>query len=70
MPIITGGNIIPPGPPNPGTKQPIYATQGLPTDATIGIPVANIINGMLATDVLTGHLYERRAGVWTRMDTV
>lgn len=70
MGILTGGSGIMPPATNPGTRQTIYATEGVPTDATIGLPVAAIINGMLATNVLTGFLYERRAGAWVRCDTV
>jgi hypothetical protein len=70
MPIISGGRIIEPGPANPGTRTQIYSVEGVPTDANIGIPAASIVNGMFAQNVTTGFVYERRAGVWTRMDTV
>ena len=67
MPIITGGTVIPPSTLNSGIKQPVYATEAVPTDANIGVTAAN---GMLAQNVLTGFLYERQAGVWVRIDTV
>jgi hypothetical protein len=69
MPIITGGIVMPPNP-SGGGRQPIYATEAVPTDANIGVPAANIVNGMLAQNVVTGFLYERRAGAWVRADTV
>jgi hypothetical protein len=71
MGIITGGNIMPPHPTaGAGLRSQVYAVEAVPTDANIGLPVASIVNGMFATNVLTGFMYERRAGVWTRMDTV
>jgi hypothetical protein len=69
MGIISGGNVMSPSP-SAGLRSEIYAVEGVPTDANIGVPAANIINGMFATNVLTGFLYERRAGAWVRMDTV
>lgn len=70
MAVITGGQVI--GPPaagntNQGVRNRIYKTNGVPTDATIGVTAAN---GMLAEDVVTTFLYERAAGVWTRIDTL
>jgi hypothetical protein len=73
MPVISGGNVIPPvtaGVTNAGVKPVIYTANGVPTDSNIGLPAAAITNGMYAQDVTTGNLYERRAGVWTRMDTL
>jgi hypothetical protein len=70
VPILTGGSGIMPPANNPGTRTQIYATQGVPSDSNIGLPVASIVNGMLCQDVTTGHLYERRASVWTRADVV
>jgi hypothetical protein len=70
MPILTGGGSINPPGVNPGTRQSIYSTEGVPTDANIGLPAGAIVNGMLCQNVLTGFLYERRAGAWVRCDTV
>ncbi len=67
MPVITGGRIIEPQTTNPGIKQRVYKTDGVPTDASIGVAAAN---GMLAENLATGFLYERAIGVWTRIDTV
>ena len=67
MAVISGGQIIAPGTLNVGVKNRIYKTNAAPTDATIGVTAAN---GMLAEDVTTGFLYERQAGVWTRIDTI
>jgi hypothetical protein len=69
VPVISGGNINPPGP-NAGLRTPIFATQGVPTDATIGLPASSIVNGLICQDVTTTFLYERRAGAWVRMDTI
>jgi hypothetical protein len=67
MPVITGGKVIEPQTTNPGLKQRVYKTDGVPTDATIGVAAAN---GMLAENLATGFVYERAAGVWTRIDTL
>jgi hypothetical protein len=69
MAVITGGTVIPPqaSTQNPGVKQTIYRTAGVPTDATIGVTAAN---AMLAENTLTGFVYERQAGVWVRIDTL
>jgi hypothetical protein len=68
MAVITGGTVIPSGAAaNPGLKQVIYKTNGVPTDGTIGVAAAN---GMLAENVLTGFIYERQAAVWVRIDTL
>lgn len=67
MAVITGGNIVAPSTLNPGLKNRVYKTTGVPTDATIGVTAAN---GMLAEDVATGFLYERQAAVWVRVDTL
>lgn len=67
MAVISGGSIIPPSTANPGTKNRVYRTNGVPTDSTIGVTAAN---GMLAENVLTGFMYERQAGVWVRIDTL
>lgn len=66
MAVISGGNIIAPGA-NTGARERVYPTNGVPTDATIGVTAAN---GMFAQNVLTGFLYERQAGAWVRIDTV
>lgn len=66
MGIITGGTVIGPGV-NPGTKNRVYKTEAVPTDANIGVTAAN---GMLAENVVTGFVYERQAGVWVRIDTL
>jgi hypothetical protein len=66
--VITGGNVINGGNAGQaGVKSTIYATNGVPTDSTIGVTAAN---GMLAQNVLTGFVYERQAGVWVRIDTL
>jgi hypothetical protein len=67
MAVIFGGKVIDPQTTNPGTKPRIYKTEGVPTDATIGVTAAN---GMLATNVQTGFVYERQAGAWVRIDTL
>lgn len=67
MPVIFGGRVIEPQTTNPGIKNRIYKTEGVPTDATIGVTAAN---GQLAENVLTGFVYERQAGVWVRVDTL
>jgi len=70
MPVIYGGKVIEPGSnatANPGLRNRIYKTEGVPTDATIGVTAAN---AMLAENVVTGFLYERQAGVWVRVDTL
>lgn len=68
MAVISGGTVIPSGATaNPGLKQVVYNTNGVPTDATIGVTAAN---GMLACNVLTSFVYERQAGVWVRIDTL
>jgi hypothetical protein len=68
MPVITGGRVIEPQTTNPGLRNRIYKTDGVPTDANIGGLTA--ANGMLAENIVTGFLYERAAGVWTRVDTL
>lgn len=67
MPVISGGRVIEPSTANPGLKNRVYSTSGVPTDATIGVTAAN---GMLAQDVTTGNVYERQAGLWVRVDTL
>jgi hypothetical protein len=67
MPVIFGGKVIEPQTINPGLKNRVYHTEGVPTDATIGVTAAN---GQLAENVLTGFVYERQAGVWVRIDTL
>lgn len=84
-PMITGGNIIPPGvlasgvqgpPGEPDTKLRITWTEAVPTDALVGgssgpAGAARVpANGELAANVLTGNIYERQAGVWVRIDTL
>jgi hypothetical protein len=68
MAVISGGLVIPSGAAaNPGLKNVVYKTNGVPTDGTIGVTAAN---GQLAENVLTGFLYERQAAVWVRIDTL
>jgi hypothetical protein len=67
MAVIFGGNVVAPQTSNPGLKNRVYHTEGVPTDATIGVTAAN---GQLAENTLTGFLYERQAGVWVRIDTI
>ena len=67
MAVISGGKVIEAGTTNAGVKNRIYRTEGVPTDATIGVAAAN---GQLAENVQTGNLYERQAGVWVRIDTL
>jgi hypothetical protein len=67
MPVIFGGVVVAPQTTNPGLKNRVYHTEGVPTDATIGVAASN---GQLAENVLTGFLYERQAGVWVRIDTI
>ena len=67
MAVISGGKVIEPQTTNPGLKNRIYPTEGVPTDANIGITAAN---GMLAQNVVTGFVYERQAGSWVRVDTL
>jgi hypothetical protein len=68
MGIISGGRIIPSGS-QVGTRTKPYAVEGVPTDANIGL-TETAANGMIAVNVLTNFIYERRAGAWVRMDTV
>lgn len=70
MAVITGGSVIGPagtGNANPGLKNRIYKTNGVPTDGTTGVTAAN---GLLAEDVTTGFVYERQGGAWVRIDTL
>jgi hypothetical protein len=67
MPVISGGKVIEPQTTNPGLKNRVYHTEGVPTDALITVTAAN---GQLAENVLTGFVYERQAGVWVRVDTL
>lgn len=67
MPIVFGGQVIAPSTLNAGIKSRVYRTEGVPTDATIGVAASN---GMLAENVLTSFIYERQAGVWVRIDTL
>lgn len=67
MGIITGGNVIAPQTTNPGIKGQVYKTEGVPTDATIGVAATN---GMIAVNVLNQNVYERQAGLWVRVDTL
>lgn len=69
MPIISGGNVTPQGALTPGARQPLYQTNGVPTDATISSAFTPA-NGALAVNVLTGFVYERQAGLWVRIDTI
>jgi hypothetical protein len=67
MAVISGGKVVEPQTTNPGLKNRVYSTEGVPTDTTIGVTAAN---GMLAQNVATGFVYERQAGVWVRIDTL
>jgi hypothetical protein len=67
VPIISGGNVIPP---SATARQKVFSVEGIPTDANIGLPTASIVNGLLAQNVTTGFVYERRAGAWVRCDTL
>lgn len=70
MAVITGGKVI--GGNNPaqaGVKNRVYRAEAVPTDTNIGYD-GTPPNGTLAENVLTGFLYERQAGVWTRIDTL
>jgi hypothetical protein len=69
MGIITGGRVIEPSTTNPGTKPRIHWAEGTPTDTNIGA-IATPTNGMLAGNVTNGQVFERIAGVWTRIDTL
>lgn len=69
MAVITGGSVI--GGNNPaqaGVKNRVYRSTTVPTDTNIGYD-GTPPNLTLAEDVSTGFVYERRAGVWTRIDT-
>jgi hypothetical protein len=72
MPIITGGNIVPPiaAVTLPGERPRVVGVSGVPTDANVGGGYRTPGNGELATDVTNGNMYERQAGVWTRIDTI
>lgn len=69
MAVITGGRVI--GGNNPaqaGVKNRVYRSEGVPTDTNIGFE-GTPPDLTLAENVSTGFLYERRASVWTRIDT-
>ncbi len=86
MAMISGGNIIPPGalsggvqgpPGEPDTKIRItWIENNVPTDALVGGSsgpggtARTPANGEIAVNVTTGNIYERQAGVWTRIDTL
>jgi hypothetical protein len=74
MPILSGGRINPQttaGVSNPGIKSTMYlAVEGVPTDANVGLQGAELANGLIAQNVLTGNIYERQAGAWVRIDTL
>jgi hypothetical protein len=67
VPILTGGKVIEPSTGAVGVKARIYWTEGVPTDATIGVTAAN---GQIAVNVANGNIYERQAAVWVRIDTL
>ena len=69
MPVIFGGKVIAGQTTNPGLKNRIYKSEGVPTDTTIGFD-GTPTNGTLAENVVTGFLYERQAAVWVRVDTL
>jgi hypothetical protein len=72
MGILTGGNVITAGATQiPGSKFRITYTEALPTDALVaGSTGRTPANGEIAMNVLNGNVYERTAGVWTRIDTL
>lgn len=71
MPIITGGKVIEGQATNPGLKQRVYHTEGVPAADGSNLGVAGFVaNGMVAVNVLTGFVYERQAGAWVRIDTL
>jgi hypothetical protein len=67
--IITGGAVSPPGVRTPGTRPTVYVTNALPTDAGVS-SLFTPANGDLAVNVANSQVYERQAGVWTRIDTL
>lgn len=69
MAVISGGTVSPKGVKTEGVRPTMYQTNGVPTDATISSAFTPA-NGDFATNVLTGFVYERQAGVWVRIDTV
>ena len=72
MPIITGGNVLIGGNVNPGGRAAMLYSDGVPATngSNLGVPAASLANGMLATNVATGDVYERQAGLWVRIDTL
>lgn len=71
MAIITGGNIVEPGPPVIEADRPrTTITQAVPTDALVGGGYRTPANAELAINVATGFVYERQAAVWVRIDTL
>jgi hypothetical protein len=69
MAVISGGTVSPPGVQSTGNRGPEYFTNGVPTDATVSSAFTPA-NGAIATNVLTGFIYERQAGAWVRIDTI
>jgi hypothetical protein len=69
-PSITGGNVIKGGTVIAGAKDRVYKVNGAATDANVGGGYFTPANGTLAEDLNTGQVYERQAGVWTRIDTI
>jgi hypothetical protein len=71
MAVIQGGqvNTAGQGVTTPGAKPRVLYANGVPTDANL-TSAAVPANGDLAVNVLTGDVYERAAGVWTRRDTI
>jgi hypothetical protein len=86
MAMLSGGTIIPPTALSSGVQsQPVipdskfritWIENAVPTDALVGASsgpsgaARTPANGELACNVTTGYIYERQAGVWTRIDTV
>lgn len=72
MATITGGNVLIGGNVNPGSRPAMLYSDGVPATngSNIGVPAASLANGMLATDIATGNVYERQAGLWVRIDTL
>jgi hypothetical protein len=63
-----GGNVIKGGTVMPGSKPRVTMVEAVPTDANVGGGYSTPANGELAENVVTGYVYERQVGVWTRID--
>jgi hypothetical protein len=70
MPHISGGKVALPSPNALGVKLRIYwVDNAVPSDANIGYD-GTPPNGTIAVNTTNGNVYERQAGVWTRIDTL